>query len=269
MSTQHPGVPLFQLENVAVERGGQPILVDVCFELFAGKHWAVLGPNGSGKTTLLKVMCGDIWPTAGVVRRRGEELVDLRELRQSIGRVSPEIAAAIPALEPVVETVVSGKFAQLGLHAYTGREPAAEDFEKAHLILSQLGCDGLAEKRFGTLSQGERQQVLVARSRMASPLVIILDEPCVGMDPGVRERFLAWLTSIAAMPNGPALMLVTHHVEEIVPGFESTLVLKEGRVLGQGPTHEMLTPELLSSLYAARVVRLEKSGGRLWPTWGL
>jgi iron complex transport system ATP-binding protein len=117
------------------------------------------------------------------------------------------------------------------------------------------------------LSQGERQQVLIARARLARPLLLVLDEPCAGMDPGVRERFLTWLNERVTGPNSPAVVLVTHHIEEIVPGIQNTLILSEGRIHSAGPTSQVVTRHAIEAVYHTRLARIEHSGGRLWPIW--
>jgi iron complex transport system ATP-binding protein len=156
----------------------------------------------------------------------------------------------------------------IGLKFLPFLEPTADDFEAAAEELAHLGCESLADKPFGVLSQGERQQVLVARARVIKPLLLVLDEPCAGMDPGVRERFLAWLNERVTAPDSPTVIFVTHHVEEIMPGVEKTLVMRSGRVYRAGPTHEVVTLETIEEVYDTRLARIETSGGRLWPIWG-
>jgi iron complex transport system ATP-binding protein len=259
--------PLIELVGVGFRRQEIDILREVSWRLDRGRHWAVLGPNGCGKTTLLRIACGYLWPTSGIVRRMGEELVDLGELRRSIGWVAADLAPRIPLQERAIETVVSGKLAQVGLRRLGELQPTEADFVAAYELLSSMGCRDLAEKPFGVLSQGERQQTLVARARMVDPLLVVLDEPCAGMDPGVRERFLAWLEQLAASAASPSLILVTHHVEEIMPSFESTLIMNAGRIAAAGATSNVVTAERMESLYGIDVERLEKSAGRLWPIW--
>jgi iron complex transport system ATP-binding protein len=260
---------LIACQRVGYHQQGAQILTDINWQLDRGRHWAVLGPNGSGKTTLLKIACGYLWPTSGRVLRLGEELLDLGELRRSIGWISTGMIAEIPASDTGLETVVSGRFAQLGLKRLPGiEEPSLVDFADARSELARLNCESLAEKQFGILSQGERQQVLIARARMAKPLLLVLDEPCAGMDPGVRERFLAWLNEALRHPETPTVVLVTHHIEEIVPGFASTLVLSQGRIHSSGPTDQVVTRETIESVYRTRLARLETVGGRRWPLWG-
>jgi len=250
-------------------------------------------------------VCGYLWPTSGRVLRLGQALVDLSELRRSIGWISSGMIAEIPPGDTGRETVVTGRLAQIGLKHFPSCGPTEADFADAVDELARLGCQSLAGKPFGILSQGERQQVLIARARMARPLLLVLDEPCAGMDPGVRERFLGWLNERikndeARMPSTrapfgpepqgrgqaegmndelkasvsdichstPTTILVTHHVEEIVPGIQNTLVLSAGRIHAAGPTREVVTRETIEAVYNTRLRRIEHSGGRLWPIWG-
>jgi iron complex transport system ATP-binding protein len=259
---------LITCEAVGYRQRGLEILTDINWSLVSGQHWAVLGPNGSGKTTLLKIACGYLWPTSGRVLRLGEELIDLIELRRSIGWISSGMIADIPPTDSALETVVSGRLGQLGLKRSPEFGPTDADFADAVAELERLGCRSLTEKPFGVLSQGERQQVLIARARMARPLLLVLDEPCAGMDPGVRERFLAWLDERLMQPETPTTILVTHHIEEIVPGIQNTLVLSEGRIHAAGRTQDVVTRESIEAVYRTRLARIEKSGGRLWPVWG-
>src|SRR4051812_15050323 len=166
---------LISCEQVGYHQQGADILADINWQLDHGRHWSVLGPNGSGKTTLLRIACGYLWPTSGRVLRLGEELVDLGELRRSIGWISLAMIAEIPGSETGLETALSGRLAQVGLKRLPGLEPSMADFQAARGELQRLGCDGLADKSFRVLSQGERQQVLIARACMAKPLLLVLD----------------------------------------------------------------------------------------------
>jgi iron complex transport system ATP-binding protein len=277
---------LVACEHVGYRQQGVEILADVDWRIERGEHWAVLGPNGCGKTTLLRIACGYIWPTSGRVLRLGKELLDLGELRRSIGWISSDLAARIPPEDTGLETVVTGRLAQIGIKRLPYYGPTDADFADAVAELAQLGCEALADKPFGVLSQGERQQVLVARARMAGPLLLVLDEPCAGMDPGVRERFLGWLDQRVTADRWmddpvrrpglrqtdrivhPTVILVTHHVEEIVAGIEQTLILRAGRVYRAGPTRDVVTRATIEDVYDTQISRLEESGGRLWPIWG-
>ena len=256
---------LIELRGVTWERDGKRLLSEVDLTICGGERWAILGPNGAGKSSLLRVACGYVWPTAGTVLRGGRELVDLQELRRSIGWVSQDLARQIPSREIVLDTVVSGHFAQTGLKRFGRGAGDGPLRERASQLLAGMQCGSLSGKRFGVLSHGERQQVLIARARMAGPMLVVLDEPCGGMDPGVRERFLSWLEQTVA--ETVATVFVTHHVEEILPSFERTLVINDGRVLAAGSTDDVLTRETLESLYGVSVT-LRRDGRRWWPIWG-
>jgi iron complex transport system ATP-binding protein len=258
---------LIACQSVFYRQQGIDILADINWRIDPGQHWAVLGPNGSGKTTLLRIVCGYLWPTSGRVLRLGEELVDLSELRRSIGWISSGMIAEIPPTDTGLETVVTGRLAQIGLKRFPSGGPTERDFADAARELAQLGCEALADKPFGILSQGERQQVLIARARMAKPMLLVLDEPYAGMDPGVRERFLGWLNSRVAGSIGPTVVLVTHHIEEIVPGIQNTLVLSAGRIHSAGPTRDVVSCETIETVYGTKLARIEQLAGRFWPLW--
>jgi len=259
---------LIDCQRVGYHQNGLDILTSIDWSIEPSRHWAVLGPNGSGKTTLLKIACGYLWPTSGRVLRLGQELLDLIELRRSIGWISSSMIADIPPADSALETVVSGRLGQLGLKRLPEFGPSDTDFADAAAELERLACSDLTEKPFGVLSQGERQQVLIARARMAGPLLLVLDEPCAGMDPGVRERFLAWLDERLRQTETPTTILVTHHIEEIVPQIQNTLILSGGSVHAAGKTRNVITRESIENVYRTRLSRLENGGGRLWPLWG-
>jgi iron complex transport system ATP-binding protein len=258
-------IPALELRDVSFIANGKTILSSVDWSVRSGEHWAILGPNGSGKTTLLKIACGYVWPNAGgEVYRQGKLLTNLPELRKSIGWVTSTLAPQIPQREKVIRTVVSGKFAQIGLLEQFGGNAGKKDYTAARRYLSEMGCDHLGEQEFGVLSQGEQQKVLIARARMTRPYLIVLDEPCAGMDPGARENFLATIRRVAKQPKIPALIYVTHHVEEILPLFKKILVLKDGRVLHSGDARRVLKPGILQQLYGISL-HIIKTRGRSWP----
>ncbi|MGE3243442.1 MAG: ABC transporter ATP-binding protein [Pirellulales bacterium] len=259
---------LISCHHVGYQQQGVDILCDVDWRIERGEHWAVLGPNGCGKTTLLRIASGYLWPISGHVLRLGKELIDLGELRRSIAWISGDLANRIPSEDTGLETVVTGRLGMIGLKHLPFNKPTSQDFSDAAAELARLGCESLADKPFGVLSQGERQQVLVARARIIGPLLLVLDEPCAGMDPGVRERFLHWLNTCVATPETPAVIFVTHHIEEIMPGIERTLILRNGRVHAAGPTHAVVSRETIEEVYDTRLARIESSAGRLWPIWG-
>jgi len=251
---------ILSVEALSVVRGSTQILNKVNWTVGCNQHWVILGPNGSGKTSLLRALTGYLTPTSGNIavlgRIYGE--TDWRELRERIGLVSSSLQISIPLAEPVIETVISGKFAQLDLWAKISRT----DRTNARRLLRLVGLPGLAEREWGCLSQGERQRVLIARALMAKPELLILDEPCAGLDPVAREHFLGFIDRLASKRGCPALVLVTHHVEEITPAFTHALLLRAGRVVSAGPRQTSLTSQTLSKTFAV-AVRLLQRGGHL------
>ena len=258
-------IPAFELCNVSYVGNDKTILDSINWTVQQAEHWALLGPNGSGKTTLLKIACGYVWPNAGgSIRRKGKALINLPELRKSIGWVTSTLPAQIPLQEKVIRTVVSGKFAQIGYWQGFGVAASKKDYSQAERYLAQMGCADLRDEEFGVLSQGEQQRVLIARARMTRPYLIVLDEPCAGMDPGAREKFLVTLGTVGKHKRIPSLVYVTHHVEEILPLFGKTLVLKEGRALYSGASRAVLKPDVLQELYGVPL-QIIKRKGRHWP----
>jgi len=257
--------PAVELRDVSYTADGKFILESINWTVAEGEHWAVLGPNGSGKTTLLKLIGGYLWPNAGgVIFRKGKTLSYLPGLRKSIGWVTAELAAEIPGHEKALDTVVSGKFAQIGYLGGIWGQASKQDFRSARRYLDQLGSAQMSEQPFGTLSQGEQQKAFIARARMTKPYLIILDEPCAGMDPGARENFLASLLELEKQNRIHTLIYVTHHLEEVLPMFRHTLVLREGKILYVGLTAGMLRHDVLKDLYGASFT-LTKRKGRYWP----
>lgn len=252
--------PVLEVTNLRVERGPTAILRGVDWRVAPGEHWVILGANGSGKTSLLKALTGFLSPTSGAIsllgRTYGES--DWRELRLHLGVVTSAFTASIPPSEVVLDTVVSGKYAQLDLwHAGTRADRVA-----AGKLLRLVGLGRIATREWAYLSQGERQRVLIARALMARPQLLILDEPCAGLDPVAREKFLMFIARLARQRHSPALVLVTHHVEEIMPAFTHALLLRGGRVVAAGPRAAVLTSPNLSATFGARL-RLARRRGRL------
>jgi iron complex transport system ATP-binding protein len=252
--------PVLELTGLRVERGRTKILRGIGWRIAAGQHWVILGANGSGKTSLLKALTGFLSPTAGEFSVLGQRYgaSDWRELRLKIGVVTSAFAASIPPSEVALDTVISGKFAQLDLwHRCTRADRAA-----ALRLLRRVGLARLAAREWAFLSQGERQRVLIARALMARPRLLILDEPCAGLDPVAREKFLVLVNRLATRHRrSPALVLVTHHVEEITPAFTHALLLRAGRVVVAGPRAAVLTSANLSATFGARL-RLARTGER-------
>lgn len=257
--------PALELRNVSYVADGKQILHAINWAVQPGEHWAILGPNGCGKTTLLKLACGYLWPNAGgEICRRGRALTNLPELRKSIGWVTASLTAQIPVREIAIRTVVSGKFAQIGYIEGFGGVADRRDYRRAQKFLDEMRCGQLGNQEFGTLSQGEQQKVLIARARMTRPYLLFLDEPCAGMDPGARENFLATLDDLGKRKNMPALIFVTHHIEEILPLFKKTLVLGDGKVVHAGDTRRVLQRGILKELYGVSLT-LTRRKGRYWP----
>jgi iron complex transport system ATP-binding protein len=234
-----------------VVRGSTTILRDVAWEVRPRQHWVILGPNGSGKTSLLRVLTGYLPPTTGSIAVFGRIYgrSDWRDLRKRIGIVSSSLQMSIPLAEPVIETVISGKFAQLDLWAKVSRSDTSE----ATRLLKHVGLSKLAGREWVHLSQGERQRVLIARALMAKPELLILDEPCAGLDPVAREHFLGFMEQLTRKRGCPALVLVTHHVEEITPAFTHALLLRSGQVVAAGRRKTSLNRQNLSKAFGVSV----------------
>ena len=214
------------MAGLRIERDGTVILRDVNWRVQRGEHWVILGANGSGKTSLLSALTGYLMPTSGEISVLGETYgeSDWRELRKQIGLVSSSVRQMMADDEPALETVASGKYAMIGFWGRLSRTDKA----KAQQLLRQVECEYLAARPWGVLSQGERQRVLIGRALMARPRILILDEPCAGLDPAAREHFLQFIQRLGAQKNSPTLVLVTHHVEEMMPVFSHVLILKNG-----------------------------------------
>jgi iron complex transport system ATP-binding protein len=251
--------PILEISNLKIRRDGVKILDGVNWRVDHGQHWAILGANGSGKTSLLSALTGYLMPTAGEMVLLGKKYgrSDWRELRKNIGIISSSVRQMMADEEPALETVVSGKFAMID---FWGRLSRA-DKTRAMRILRQIECVHLAQRPWRVLSQGERQRVLIGRALMARPRLLILDEPCAGLDPAAREHFLQFLQRLGKGKNAPTLALVTHHVEEIMPVFSRALVLKEGKVLASGKKSETLTARNLSRAFGTKL-RLQFKHGR-------
>jgi iron complex transport system ATP-binding protein len=240
---------LLDVSSLSVTRGRTTILRDIHWRVAARENWVILGANGSGKTTLLKTLTGYTTPSAGNIALLGQRYgaCDWRDLRLHVGVVTSAFVAAIPPAELALETVISGKFAQLDLwHRVT-----AADRAKAARLLRSVGLGAIGDREWAFLSQGERQRVLIARALMTQPRLLILDEPCAGLDPVAREHFLRFINELALRRSAPALVLVTHHVEEIVPAFTHALLLKQGGVVTAGPHEQVLTTENLARTFGA------------------
>lgn len=257
---------VLQFCDVSVRRGRAVLLDRLCWTVEEDERWAVLGPNGAGKTTLLQVAAAALHPTSGEAYVLGERLgrVDVFELRPRIGLASAAVAQRIPSGERVVDVVVSAGYAVLGRwrEAY-GRL----DVRRAQRLLDLFGVGHLAERTYGTLSEGERKRVQIARALMSDPELLLLDEPAAGMDLGGREDLLRRLTRFAADADAPASVLVTHHVEELPRGITHVLLLRGGAVTAQGLARDVLTAENLSVTFGLRL-HVERRDGRWYARAG-
>ena len=250
--------PVLTLDHISLSRGGRSILSDISLTVNQGEHWAVLGPNGSGKTTLMNIITAYLWPMEGTVTVLGDRYgsVDIREKRRHIGILSSALFERVPPRETLKDVVVSGRFASLGIYD----ELSDSDLKKASEIIAFLHCDSIKDTPYGVLSFGERQRALIGRALMADPQILILDEPCEGLDINARELILNRLGRLASEPAGPAILLVTHRVEEIPPVFTHALILKDGSVLASGRKKDVITSENFSTAMEVDIEILRRNG---------
>ena len=223
------------------------MLRSVHWAVHPGEHWVIMGPNGCGKTSLLRSLFGLLTPTSGDLQLLGETYgeTDWRDLRCHLGLVSSALHAHVPAGETALDTVISGRYDQLDLWT----RPTPQDIRAAKGLLRRLRLTPLAQRPWMVLSQGERQRVLIARALAANPKVLVLDEPCAGLDPVARADFLDSIEEMTQTAGGPSLVLVTHHVEEITPGFTNALILARGRTVARGPLRATLNSAHLSQAF--------------------
>ncbi len=249
-----------ELADVSIVRNGSTLLDRIDWVIDESDRWVVIGPNGAGKTTLLQVVSANMHPTAGMASILDEVLgaVDVFELRPRIGVTSAALADRIPRSESVGNVVVSAAYAVLG----RWREGYdIDDFRRAAQLMKQLRIEHLGKRTFGTLSEGERKRVQIARALMTDPELLLLDEPAAGLDLAGRERLVETLSEIVADEYAPATVLVTHHLEEIPPGITHAMLLKGGRVVAAGPIDDVLTDEKMSEAFDLPL-KVSKADGR-------
>jgi iron complex transport system ATP-binding protein len=254
--------PVLQFAGVTVRRGQATLIADVDWTVEEDERWVILGPNGAGKTTLVQVASATIHPSDGVAGILGEVLgaVDVFELRPRIGLTSAALAERVPRGELVRDVVVSASYSVVG----RWREVYDDlDHERARALMTELGIARLAERTFGTLSEGERKRTQIARALMTDPELLILDEPAAGLDLGGREDLVSTLAVLAMDEEAPATVMVSHHVEEIPPGFTHALMMREGRVVTSGPLEHVMTAEALSETFGLPLV-LEHTAEDRW-----
>lgn len=251
---------VIRMDGVTVRRAANTLVADVDWAVELDERWVVLGPNGAGKTTLLRLAAAELHPTSGTVDILDERLgsTDVFELRPRIGLCSAAVSARVPGGEVVGDLVVSAGYSVLG----RWREAYDEvDTDRAAALLDTLGIAHLADRTFETLSEGERKRALIARALMTDPELLLLDEPAAGLDLGGREDLVARLSQLAMDPDAPAMTLVTHHVEEIPPGFTHALLVRDGGVVAQGLLSDVLTEDNLSKTFD-QDLELQRSGDR-------
>lgn len=250
-----------QIDSVTFCRGQRAILSDVDWQIEKGRHWALLGANGSGKTMLLKLICGYEWPTFGSVYVLGRRFgaCHVQQLRKLIGWVSSAISQQLPGHDTALQVAASGIEGSIGLY----RTFSNDELDRAQKVLAHLGVEAIAQQRYNTLSQGEQQKTLIARAMVSEPKLLILDEPCIGLDPAARERFLQDLDAFAARPEAPTMVLVTHHIEEIRPWVQQILMLKDGKVLTRGAPEDVICSTTMARLFDCQC-RVGKAESGYW-----
>jgi iron complex transport system ATP-binding protein len=254
--------PAIELQGVTVKRGQRTILRDIRWTVLAGTCAAILGPNGSGKSTLARVIMGQMWPTTGNVRVLGEKFgeTDLNHLRESIRLVQPNSAVEFDPEETTSRIVLTGFFGTVGL--YDPVTPAMT--KKAERLIRQVGLKKEAGQAYHTLSSGERMRCLIARALVVEPRLLILDEPTAGLDLLAREQVLATVQQlIERSKQPPAVLMITHHVEELLPATSQVLILKDGRAAAVGKPGQVLRSDVLSKVYDFPV-KVIRRGGRFW-----
>ncbi|MEY3935318.1 MAG: hypothetical protein RI901_748 [Actinomycetota bacterium] len=253
---------ILEIDNVSVRRGDKNILGPLNWQVLEGQRWVVLGPNGAGKTTLLQVCSSLIHPTIGNIRILGEQLgkVDVFELRTRIGLTSSALVEQLPSDELVIDVVLTAAYAMLGRWQ---EKYDLWDESRAMALLTALGVRELGERHFGSLSDGEKKRVQIARALMADPELLLLDEPASSLDLGGREDLLKRIEIFAKDPLAPATVIVTHHIEEIPSGTTHALLLKDGTVVAQGMIDTVITDENLSHAYGLPI-SVQSEGGRFF-----
>jgi iron complex transport system ATP-binding protein len=248
---------IITIHDLRVTRRGTEILTGIRWDVSEKENWVILGANGSGKTTLLSCVTGYVTPSAGTIEVLGKQYgkSDWRELRKEVGLVSSGIRHWIEDQQTALDVVASGRNAELNLW-----HPAKGALRRdARRCLRQVECASLVDRPWAFLSQGERQRVLIGRALMARYRLLILDEPCAGLDPLARERFLLFLSRLASSDKTPNLVFVTHHVEEILPCFDKALILKGGKILSQGAIGKTITSRTMSEAFGCQIaVQLRK-----------
>lgn len=253
---------ILNLEEISVHRGDKAILGPLSWQVLEGQRWVVLGPNGAGKTTLLQICASLIHPTTGKIEILGQQLgkVDVFELRTRIGLTSSALVEQLPSDELVIDAVLTAAYAVLGRWQ---EKYDLWDESRAMALLTALGVRELGDRTFGTLSEGEKKRVQIARALMADPELLLLDEPASSLDLGGREDLLKRIEVFAKDPLAPATVIVTHHIEEIPAGTSHALLLKDGVVVASGEVNQVITDENLTSAYGLPI-SVQSQNGRFF-----
>ncbi|MGH3311633.1 MAG: ABC transporter ATP-binding protein [Streptomyces sp.] len=257
---------VLDLVDVSVVREGRALVDDVSWSVKEGERWVILGPNGAGKTTLLNIASSYLFPTTGTATVLGDRLgsIDVFELRPRIGMAGIALSDKLPRSQTVLETVLTAAY---GMTAHWRESYDDVDRDRALAFLDRLGMNDYLDRKYGTLSEGERKRTMIARAMMTDPELLLLDEPAAGLDLGGREDLVRRLGRLARDPYAPSMLMVTHHVEEIAPGFTHVLMIRQGRVLAAGPIETELTSRNLSLCFGLPLV-VEQNGDR-WTAQGL
>ncbi|WP_030675831.1 ABC transporter ATP-binding protein [Streptomyces rimosus] len=257
---------VLELVDVSVVRDGRALVDQVSWSVKEGERWVILGPNGAGKTTLLNVASSYLYPSTGTTTILGETLgkVDVFDLRPRIGVAGIALADKLPRSQTVLQTVLTAAY---GMTAGWRETYEDIDEQRARAFLDRLGMNEYLDRKFGTLSEGERKRTLIARAMMTDPELLLLDEPAAGLDLGGREDLVRRLGRLARDPYAPSMIMVTHHVEEIPPGFTHVLMIRQGKVLTAGPLDLELTSGNLSRCFGLPLI-VERNGDR-WTAQGL
>ncbi|MEE9724326.1 ABC transporter ATP-binding protein [Listeria seeligeri] len=252
---------MFEFEHVSLKRENKTILSDINWVVNDKENWAILGLNGSGKTTLLQLLNGYLWPSSGKLQVLGHVFgqTSLPELRKSIGWVSNALDQQLKEYDLSEQIVLSGKFASIGMYS----KVSDAEIAAAKQLLTDCGGASLIGKAYKVLSQGERQVVLIARALMAQPKLLILDEPCNGLDLFAKERLLERIEQIAERTGSPTMLFVTHHTEEILPCFDNIILLRDGEITHRGKTEKLLTEPVLQAFYQKPVELIQIKEGSI------
>lgn len=256
-----PGQSVIKAQDISLRRGRDTLLKDVSWQVRRGEHWAVLGVNGAGKTLMMKILTGYIWPTTGSVEMLGQTLgqVDLRVLRRSLGWVAKALEELTPPATTVLEVILSGPEATLGLYS----RPQAHQIAAAEELAEEYGLTRLIQRQFGLLSSGEKQRALLARAAAMNPAVLFLDEPMANLDMAGREHFMALLEKLAVRPGGPTIVLTTHNTLEIGAFMTHAIFLKGGRVTASGTLDETMRPDILEAVFGLPL-KVERTQSGRW-----